>query len=166
MKRLPGLLLRGVLLAVCLSVPAWLVLQHFASVEPYLYPLHRMKAPARQAGPNLLLGGYPDHADLVQLKRQGYVAVVSLLSPDIVYEGSLVQRERAEVRALGLQFYDFPMHSDEAVGSKRNAAALHNIAELLATTPGSRVYIHCYLGKHRSRMVYDWLAQQRPTPAR
>jgi hypothetical protein len=161
---MPGLLLRLVLLAVCLSVPAWLVLQHFAAVEPYLYPLHTMQAPAVAAGPRLLLGAYPDRADLAQLKRAGYVAVVSLLSPEFVYEQSLLERERDEAGALGLQFYNFPMLSDEPAGSRGNAAALRAIAQLLARSPGSRTYIHCYLGRHRSRMVSEWLRQQGIAP--
>jgi protein tyrosine phosphatase (PTP) superfamily phosphohydrolase (DUF442 family) len=166
MRRLPGLLLRGVLLAVCLSVPVWLVLQHFATVEPYLYPLHQMQAPAVAIRKNLLAGAYPDHADLAQLKGEGYDTVVSLLSPDIVYEASLLQREREDALTLGLQFYNFPMHSDEATSSKRNAAALRALAGLLERSPQARVYVHCYLGKHRSRMVAEWLAQQPPGQAR
>jgi protein tyrosine phosphatase (PTP) superfamily phosphohydrolase (DUF442 family) len=162
----PGLLLRGLLLAVCLSVPAWLALQHFAVVEPYLYPLHTMQAPAVQSGPNLLFGPYPDHAELARLKAAGYQSVVSLLSPGIVYEGSLIERERNDARSLGLAFHEMPMSSSEPATSRRNAAALRELQQLLARSPGSRVYVHCYLGKHRSRMAANWLAQQGVIPVK
>jgi protein tyrosine phosphatase (PTP) superfamily phosphohydrolase (DUF442 family) len=158
--RVPGVLLRVLLLAMCLSVPAWLALQHFAVVEPYLYPLHRMQAPAVQSGPNLLFGPYPDHAELARLKAAGYSSVVSLLSPGIVYEGSLLEREQRDARSLGLQFRNLPMSSSEPTTSLLNAAALHELRQLLARSPGTRVYVHCYLGKHRSRMAADWLAKQ------
>ena len=161
--RVPGLLLRLVLLAMCLSVPAWLALQHFAVVEPWLYPLHKMQAPAVQSGPNLLFGPYPDHAELARLKAAGYKTVVSLLSPDILYEGSLVERERDDTRSLGLQFRNLPMNSAQADSSRLNAKALHELQQLLAQSPGTRVYVHCYLGKHRSRMAANWLAKQAAT---
>lgn len=158
--RVPGLLLRLVLLGMCLSVPAWLALQNFAAVEPWLYPLHSMQAPAMQSGPNLLFGPYPDHAELARLKAAGYKTVVSLLSPDIVYEGSLVERERGDTHSLGLQFHNLPMDSGEPATSRLNAKALHELQQLLAHAPGTRVYVHCYLGKHRSRMAAGWLAKQ------
>jgi protein tyrosine phosphatase (PTP) superfamily phosphohydrolase (DUF442 family) len=164
--RVPGLLLRGLLLAMCLSVPAWLALQHFAVVEPYLYPLHTMQAPAVQSGPNLLFGPYPDHAELARLKAAGYLSVVSLLSPGIVYEGSLVEREQRDARSLGLTFRNLPMNSSEPATSRLNAAALRELQRLLARSPGARVYVHCYLGKHRSRMAAEWLAKQGVVPVK
>ena len=160
--RVPGLLLRAVLLAVFLSVPTWLALQHFVVVEPYLYPLHRMQAPAVQSGPNLLFGPYPDHAELARLKAAGYQTVVSLLSPDIVYEGSLVERERDDTKSLGLQFHNLPMNSNQPASSQLNAMALRELRQLLARSPDTRVYVHCYLGKHRSRTAAEWLANQVP----
>ena len=158
--KLPGLLLRVLLLLVFLSVPAYLLLLHFAAIEPYLYPLHRLQAQA-QVVPTVegvLVGPYPDYARLQQLQRSGYRTVVSLLGPDILYEASLLERERGYAQALGLRFYNFPMRSEEPPGSRRNAAALHAIGGLLAGSPGEPTYIHCYLGKHRSRVVAAWLA--------
>jgi len=160
--RLPGMLLRGALLMVFLSVPAYLVLLHFAAIEPYLYPLHRLQADAAPVGEGVLVGPYPDYARLEQLQRSGYRTVVSLLSPGILYERSLIERERAYAQALGLRFYDFPMRSEEPPDSPRNATALRAIGRLLDASPGNATYIHCYLGKHRSRVVARWLAQRKP----
>lgn len=162
LSRLPGLLLRLVLLGVCLSVPVWLVVQNFAVFEPFLYPLHLMQSPAVAAGPGLLVGPYPDHGELARLKGAGYKTVISLLSPDLAYEASLLRREAADTRSLGLRFVNLPMRSDEPADSPGNAAALRGISRLLAGTPGSRVYIHCYLGKHRARMASDWMAAHAP----
>lgn len=158
--RLPGVALRAVLLAVFLSVPVYLVLLHFAAVEPYLYPLHRLQAGATQVREGVLVGPYPDYARLVELQHGGYRTVVSLLSPGILYERSLIQRERGYAQALGLRYHDFPMSSEEPPDSPRNAAALRAIGRLLESSPGDATYIHCYLGKHRSRVVADWLARR------
>jgi predicted protein tyrosine phosphatase len=154
-------LLRAALLVVFLSVPVYLVLLHFAAVEPYLYPLHRLQADATQVREGVLVGPYPDYARLGELQRAGYRTVISLLSPGILYERSLIERERGYAQALGLQFHDFPMSSEEPPDSPRNAAALRAIAGLLDASPGSATYIHCYLGKHRSRTVAQWLAQRK-----
>jgi len=163
--RLPGMLLRGALLMVFLSVPAYLVLLHFAAIEPYLYPLHRLQAGATRVDEGLLVGPYPDYAQLAQLQRSGYRTVVSLLSPGILYERSLIERERGYAQALGLRFFDFPMSSEEPPDSPRNAAALRAIGSLLDASPGGATYIHCYLGKHRSRVVAHWLAQRKAVSA-
>jgi predicted protein tyrosine phosphatase len=154
-------LLRAALLVVFLSVPVYLVLLHFAAVEPYLYPLHRLQADATQVREGVLVGPYPDYARLGELQRAGYRTVISLLSPGILYERSLIERERGYAQALGLQFHDFPMSSEEPPDSPRNAAALRAIEGLLDASPGSATYIHCYLGKHRSRTVAQWLAQRK-----
>jgi len=159
--QLPGLLLRGLLLLVFLSVPAYLVLLHFAVFEPYLYPLHRLQGGAVQATDGVLVGPYPDYVRLDELRRSGYRTVVSLLSPDILYERSLIERERGYAKALGMGFRNFPMRSEEPVDSPRNAAALRAIGTLLDGPPATPVYIHCYLGKHRSHMVAGWLARRR-----
>jgi protein tyrosine phosphatase (PTP) superfamily phosphohydrolase (DUF442 family) len=159
--RLPGLLLRLGLLGLFLSVPAYLLLHNFAFVEPYLYPLHLLQARQSMAGPELLLGPYPDHAELSRLKDQGYRTVVSLLTPQLVYERSLLDRERDNARSLGMTFYNFPMNSDEPTSSRMNAVALRAIDRLLRQHPGQQLYIHCYLGKHRSVMVARWLLDRR-----
>lgn len=157
--RVAGLLLRVVLLAIFVSVPAWLVLRHFATLEPWLYPLHRLQAPVRTVAQGLAVGPYPDHARLVQLRDEGYRLVVSVLRPDLVYERSLIARERQQAAQLGLDFFDFPMRSEEPATSPRNAHALQAIGQLLASRPGQAAYVHCYLGKHRTQYVADWLAR-------
>ncbi len=159
-RRLAGLGMRLLLLAVFVSVPAWLVLQHFAAFEPWLYPLHRLQSAPRAVAPGITIGPYPDQARLLALRADGYRLVVSVLSPDLVYEASLIRREQQYAQLLGLEFHDFPMHGDEPASSPRNARALQALGELLAARPGEPAYVHCYLGKHRARMVAEWLARQ------
>jgi protein-tyrosine phosphatase len=53
------------------------------------------------------------------------------------------------------------MNSDEPPNSPRNAAAITALRALLQASPGERVYIHCYLGKHRSRTVLAALESDR-----
>jgi protein tyrosine phosphatase (PTP) superfamily phosphohydrolase (DUF442 family) len=158
-RKMPGLAVRFVLVGLFLSVPAYLGLQNFAWFEPFLYPLHMMQGKQWPVGPELLLGPYPDHSELSRLRRHGYRAVVSLLSPDLVYERSLLEREQRNAKALGITLYNFPMNSSESLASPLNASAIRDIEQLLAGAKGQQFYIHCYLGKHRTVMVSEWLEQ-------
>lgn len=155
--KLPGLALRAGLMSLFLSVPVYLALQNFAFLEPFLYPLHLMQATPARASPGLLLGPYPDHSQLAGLRGKGYKTVVSLLTPDRIYERSLIESERRNAKSLGIAFYNFPMNSDLPVTSNLNARAIESLDRLLARSPGQPFYIHCYLGKHRSGMVAQWL---------
>jgi protein tyrosine/serine phosphatase len=157
LTRLPGLLLRVSLVGLFLSVPTYLLLQNFAVVEPVLYPLHLLQAKPSPVSPELLLGPYPDHAELSRLKSKGYGAVVSLLSSDFIYERSLLKQEQANAHSLGIAFYNYPMNSSQPRTSQLNARAIKAIDQLLNQHPGQQFYIHCYLGKHRTAMVSQWL---------
>lgn len=152
--------IRGLLLLVFLSVPVYVGLRNFAFLEPYLFPLHLAQAGMVEEGTRLY-GPYADAGTLERLKSKGIKTVISLLDPELLYEESLVERERKDTQALGMVFYNFPMRSDDPADSPRNAAALEGIRALLKREPGARVYIHCYLGKHRSMMVLAALGKGR-----
>ena len=156
-KRLPGLGLRGLLLAVMASAPLYLGLSHFASFEPYLLPLHAMQGKVRQAGRDVLVGPYPDDQLMQVLRRRGTRVVISLLDPDLLYEKSLIQRENRLAAALGMVEIQAPMNSSEPPDSRLNAAALARIRAYLDEHPGEHIYIHCYLGKHRAQTVAELL---------
>ena len=153
-------LIRGLLLMVFLSVPVYVGLKNFAIFEPFLFPLHFAQAGMVQDGPRLY-GPYADAGTLDKLKSQGFRTIVSLLDPELLYEQSLVERERKDAQARGMSYYNFPMRSDDAADSPRNAAALKNIRALIERNPGARIYIHCYLGKHRSMVVLAALGKGR-----
>jgi len=158
-------IIRALLVAVALFVPAYLVLANFALFEPYLVPLHRAQAAVSISGPREY-GPYPDGGTLRSLRFQGYGTVVSLLDPDILYERGLEDKERRATQALGMTYYNFPMRSDEPPDSQRNAAALKALSGLLHDRPDARIYIHCYLGKHRSRSAQEQVEALLPARAR
>jgi hypothetical protein len=145
-------LFRTLLFFVFISVPLYVGLDNFAAFEPYLFPLHMFQAGPLSSGPRIY-GPFPDAHSLETLKERGYHTVVSLLDPQVIYERSLLDRERQDTLALGLRFHDFPMRGDEPADSPRNAAAISEIRALLRGAPTERIYIHGYLGKHRSRTV-------------
>lgn len=101
------------------------------------------------------IGPYPDEATLKELKAQGYTDVVTLLSPVIPFEGMLLDSELDNGEKVGIAIHSFPM----LPWVSDNALPLQSILDLIKENNG-KVYIHCYLGKHRVNMVRNFLAEQ------
>lgn len=153
----PGLLLRAVLLLVISSAPIYFALSNFAVFEPYLFPLHSLQGGVRQVTPNVIVGPYPDATLLTNLRHRGVTTVISLLDQNLIYEKSLIQRENALSNQLDITEYNTPMNSSQPSNSPLNATALARIQEILRNHPHDKVYIHCYLGKHRAAQVAQML---------
>jgi hypothetical protein len=157
LANLPGVLLRGALLLVILSAPVYFALSNFAAFEPYLYPLHSLQNGVRQVTPNVIVGPYPDMNLLTNLRHRGVTVVISLLDQNLIYEKSLIQRENALSSQMNFREYNAPMNSSQPSSSSLNAAALARIQTILRDHPNDKVYIHCYLGKHRAGQVAQML---------
>ena len=157
LTNLPGVLLRVVLLLAISSAPVYFALSNFAVFEPFLYPLHSLQGGVRQVTPNVIVGPYPDMNLLTNLHRRGVTVVISLLDQNLIYENSLIQRENALSSQLNFTEYNAPMNSSQPSSSLLNAAALTRIREILRDHPHDKVYIHCYLGKHRADQVAQML---------
>jgi hypothetical protein len=158
LSRLVSGLAHGVVYLVFLSVPAWLVLANFAAVEPILYPLHLAQDDVHAQGAQLF-GPYPDEATLGGLRDRGYTTVISLLDPDLIYEASLLERERAAAERLGVRFVNLPMVSGVPADAPKNAKALAELTAMFEATPDMPAYVHCYLGKHRAKRAREWLGR-------
>lgn len=160
LAKLVSSLIRLCLLSVILAAPAYLVLANFATFEPYLFPLHAIQAGQRQVTPNVIIGPYPNKATLMELRRNGVHVVISLLNQDLIYEKPLIDRENAVASALDMLELNAPMDSNEPANSKLNAAALAKVRAYVRSHPNTRVYVHCYLGKHRALQVANMLVPQ------
>jgi predicted protein tyrosine phosphatase len=158
--KLVSLLVRLCLLPVVFAAPTYLVLANFATFEPYLFPLHVIQAEERQVTPNVIIGPYPSEARLMELRRSGVRVVISLLNQDLIYEKPLIVRENALASAFGIEELNAPMDSGEPANSKLNAAALAKVRAFVRSHPNTRVYVHCYLGKHRAQQVANMLVPQ------
>ncbi|MHB8167411.1 MAG: protein-tyrosine phosphatase family protein [Sulfuricella sp.] len=150
MTQLIGLALRLVLLMVIAATPVYLALSNFAVFEPYLFPLHALQGRVRQVTPDVIVGPYPDEGLLADLRHRGVTVVISLLDQDIIYEKSLIRREEALASQLGITEYNDPMDSSQPPTSPFNATALAKVKAFIHGHPHTKIYIHCYLGKHRA----------------
>ncbi len=91
-----------------------------------------------------VFGPYPDRERLAALKKEGYTAVVPLLSRAVVpFEPMLLDQEEAAARDAGLEVVHIPMLP--WVSSNENVEPA--LRALVAR--GGRYYVHCYLGKDR-----------------
>ena len=160
---LAGVVVRVVFLALAVALPVYLFLANFGFFEPYLYPLHLLQGNVRHATKNVLVGPYPDSALLEDLHDRGYNIVVSLLDKHLIYEWSLINKEDAYAHTLGVTEYNFPMISTQAPTSTVNRKALAEIRMLVHKYPNWKIYVHCYLGKHRAGVVAAMLRKASPS---
>lgn len=140
-------------MAIC-GVTSWLIL-----TRPDNFIVRMVRAPiSHQLGDaKVITGPFPLKSDFEILKNSGVSTIVSLLNPAIPYESSLLEQEREMAAKYKIKLLSFPMSSilGQKFGSsyQSNAAAA---AEAIAQAPG-KVYLHCYLGLHRSVAVLDIL---------
>ena len=101
-----------------------------------------------EGGPNFMFGSYPDETRLLQLKKEGVTAVVSLQSSAVLVELSGISEERRATRATGLQFIEAPM----LPWVSDNTESLEKIRNLALHGKGT-YYVHCGLGRDRVNIV-------------
>ncbi|MDB5231630.1 MAG: hypothetical protein JWN76_2435 [Chitinophagaceae bacterium] len=140
------------------------VVTFFALFIPFLFALSALimfMHPRFLNGPNesslvsarFTIGAYPSEDDMIELKRQNYTAIISLLHPAVVpFEPSLMRAERMDAKNAGLQLIEAPM----LPWVSNNQASLNKIQEIIMSGKG-RYYIHCYLGKDRVNFVKNFI---------
>jgi tetratricopeptide (TPR) repeat protein len=146
-------LLMGLLSLVAASAVAW-----WALVTPDNLVTRFFRREITNVDARVVIGPYPGESDFRLLKQNGVGLVVSLLDPAIPYEATLLEREKAEAHAFGIRLLNFPMSSilGRKFGNDYDESASKAAAAIGATT--DKVYLHCYLGVHRVKVVQDLLA--------
>ena len=91
----------------------------------------------------ILGGGYPTVDALVELKRQGFKAVIDLRT---IMEGTLKHRKQTE--QVGLLYFNIPIRS--SVDTKQ----VQELSEILENPDNFPVLIHCSIGG-RVQMLWD-----------
>lgn len=130
---------------------------YFSYVEPYLFPLRLIQGEARYITENIIVGPYPREKDIDKLVRVSKVEVfISLLNPSIPFEKSLIEKEKEILQRYEVNFYNVPLSFID-LGSKENLKKLSRIKELIEKHQGKKIYIHCYLGRHRVGIVAERL---------
>lgn len=115
------------------------------------------RSPMSDMSARVIIGPYPAEGDFEVLKQNHVQTIVSLLDPSLPYERISLQREIVLATRYNMQVLNFPMASvlGHRMGDyyNQNAAAA---ADAIERTPG-KIYVHCYLGMHRTAAVRDLL---------
>ena len=106
----------------------------------------------------VVVGPYPTERDFRLLQSHGVGLVVSLLNEHLPYEKVLLERERRFAGHYGMKFLNYPMTSivGYPVGESYTGNA-ERAAEAIRAA-NTKVYLHCYLGLHRTKTVRALLA--------
>jgi hypothetical protein len=95
-------------------------------------------------GARFIFGAYPDEPKLIQLKRQGVTAVISLQHPGVLIEREGIIAERESAKRLHLNLIQAPM----LPWVSDNEGSLAKL-RLIARTGKGVFYVHCGLGRDR-----------------
>ncbi len=135
----------------------WLLVLFFAGLFVYaVYNVYRpdtgpmsfVRGSARDLGPNIIVGPYPTHEELTRLKKRGVEEIISLMDDDSAVESALVSEEKKTVAGIGLRFANFPMDFSRLESNDNMGHLADAVAHVMALEK-TKVYIHCYLGRHR-----------------
>lgn len=158
-KKILYFLPRIILLSAFFLYVSFAFLTYFDYLEPYLFPLHFIRGKAYYISEDIIVGPYPHHEELKKLKERYRVEVIiSLLNTDLPQEKALFEKERSESEKLGLEIVSFPLEY-LAINSESNNKARKAIIRTIAGNKAKKIYIHCYLGKHRVGFVKKGIAE-------
>ncbi len=151
-KKIVFLLPRLLLVLLLLSSTGIVILGSFDMFEPYLKPLHATRMKQRNIMPLLTIGPYPHEQELRQLKKDGYTGLISLLDTRLPQEKALLRLEQRMASSLGMELVSFPL-SYLPVESAANRVTADRVRQFIQERPGVKLYMHCYLGRHRVEYV-------------
>ncbi|MBC7913803.1 MAG: hypothetical protein H7Y07_06730, partial [Pyrinomonadaceae bacterium] len=102
------------------------------------------------------IGQYPTLEKLVQLKKEGYTTIISLLHPSVIpFEPKLMAEEEVNAKKAGIELVSIPL----LPWINDNEESIEKLRKLIRTTPG-RIYIHCYLGRDRVNVAKAVILQE------
>lgn len=154
-KRIVFVLPRAILVGIFLFTLLVTVLSNFDYFEPYIPPVYLARASIRNYNDRILVGPYPHLDEMKALKRNGVQTLISLLDTSLPQEKALADREAINASRLGIDVRFFPL-GYLPVDSEQNRKTREQIMAMVAGDK-RKLYIHCYLGRHRANFIADGL---------
>lgn len=145
--------------AVFFCFVALTALSNFDIIEPYLYPLHLVQGKIRDLAPDIVIGHYPHRNEVRALKKRGVVMDISLLNLSLPQELVLHEQLKRNAAKEGIEVYSFPLGYLNLDG-KESRETVSQVVSFIRQNKGKKMYIHCYLGRHRVKVVEDELRRQ------
>ncbi len=152
-----GKIVRGIFVLVFLGYLLSMGSVYFSYIEPYIFPLKLIQGEARHVTENVIAGPYPHEKDIERLyKVSGVKVIISLLNPSLPFEKSLLEKEKEITEKYGLEFYNIPI-SFINLNSPENVKNVSKVLDIIKKHKGDKIYVHCYLGRHRVELVVNRL---------
>ncbi len=136
----------------------WLVMAVFIGLfaygvwnlfSPDAFPISFVRGEVREVSLGVLAGPYPSKDELKVLADKGVSEIVCLMDPRLAVERPLVEEEKRMASELNIAFSNFPMDFTDMEGSGAREELEKAVRHLVGRNGDSRVYVHCYLGRHR-----------------
>lgn len=150
---------RVAVVAVFMLVMAYAALSNFDIIEPFIFPLHLAQGKVRDVAPDIIIGPYPRGDQVRDLKKRGVAVDISLLNLSLPQEQALQEQLRKYGAREGIEVLNFPL-SYLNLESRENREMVARAVSYIRQHRGKKIYIHCYLGRHRVKVVEDELRRQ------
>jgi hypothetical protein len=148
---------RLILFSIFIVYGIFALLTYFDYFEQFLFPLHFVQGDVQKLSENIYIGPYPHFDELKRLQKEtGIDVVISLLSQDLPQERALFNRESNIADRLGIKLYNYPMSYFDLRG-KHNKQTAAEVTAVIKGLKDKKIYIHCYLGRHRVNLVKNYL---------
>lgn len=111
----------------------------------------------------VITGPYPSERDFIMFKKNGIGLDVCLLNPALPYEKPLIEAEKKLAEKYNIEFVNYPMNPVSSMmgakgGEKNREYSEEAVEKIMATN--KKVYLHCYLGRHRVKIISDLLKEK------
>ncbi len=133
--------------------------------KPDIPPLSFVRGTVREISPGVLIGPYPSDNEMYRLKAMGVRTVISLMDPGSKVESMLVAEGKARAEGYGMEHYGFPMSVGDMEG-EGNMAQVKEAVRQARPSEGNKVYVHCYLGRHRAGIFEREFIKEKVTRAK
>ena len=136
----------------------------YSAFRPASYPLRFVRGKVRPVMENVIIGPYPTKEEFRKLKyNMGVDVLVSLMDPASTIEGRFVEKEKAAAKKYGMGFKNFPMDFLHLTDTE-NKRQIERVVGYILSAGDKKLYVHCYLGRHRVGMLADALAKLKLSP--
>jgi hypothetical protein len=121
--------------------------------SPSLLPTKFVRGNITRFGNSLYFGPYPIDDEFQLLKKTGFNIFVSLLTPKVPTDIPWIKKEQAFGMKNNVTVVNFPLSPVVTQNSKADVDKIVKYVE--SFKPGTRIYIHDFLGKERDHQVYE-----------
>ncbi|MBI5047832.1 MAG: hypothetical protein HZB54_02605 [Deltaproteobacteria bacterium] len=120
--------------------------------QPDRFPMKFVRGEIKEINENIIVGPYPTEREIIKLKKMGVNEIINLMDSTSVIESSLIDEGKKLAEKYNLKYTSFPM-SFTKLGSAENNNQISLLIKHILSAKGSKLYIHCYLGRHRVALL-------------